>query len=234
MNSLQRPITKQERTELERLFSTSQGRKNRFGIMLAGFLVQWLGGLLAIVILWLIFSWALKYITYFDVGLKSPIGATTFKFMILLTAIWSAIQNWQWFSRVPNARASIAKDLTEGLVIEEHYLFSAAKCFREPEHGGCIYFLQDENKRAYVVYDDEGQENSINPGQASFSSLCPMTNLIVSRTIHSKLVLSQLFSGEIIQVETPREIAIEPEGWPDPDAFSTIKWKDLERKLCHQ
>jgi hypothetical protein len=54
-------------------------------------------------------------------------------------------------------RAVIAKDISEGMVLEEQYNFSAAKCFREPEHGGLMYFLLDEKNRTYVVFDFESQ-----------------------------------------------------------------------------
>lgn len=151
MKTIQRPISNFERIELEHLYSSAQTRKNRFWIMLTGFLVQWFGCMTLIVIIWYILSWLVSLFTTIDFSLRSSIGAVVLKIIVLITAIWSALQNWQWFNRAPNMRSLIAKDISEGMVVEERYHFSAAKSFREPEHGGLMYFLLDE-KIALMLY----------------------------------------------------------------------------------
>ena len=155
MKATQRPITDQERVELERSYLSAQTRNYRFWIMLSGFLAQWFGSMVVIVILWFILSLVAKNFTNFDFSFKSPIGATVLKILTLMTAIWSALQNWQWFNKAQNIRTIIANDMKQGMVVEEHYKFSAAKCFREPEHGGLMYFLLDEKNRTYVLFHYE-------------------------------------------------------------------------------
>ncbi len=232
MKTIQRPIANSELAELERLHSSTQTRKNRFLIMLAGFFAQWLGSMAVILILWFILSWLASFFTTFDFSLKSSIGAVVLKIFILITAIWSAFQNWQWFNRAPNMRELISKDISDGMVVEEQHYFSAAKCFREPEHGGLMYFLLDEKKRTYVVFDHESQNLIVNMEQSNDSQFSPMTNLTVVRAPQSKLIIHQEFSGERLHTDIPREITLSPEYWPEFDAFCNIKWNDLERKLC--
>jgi hypothetical protein len=232
VKTIQRTITNLERSELERLYSSSQTRKNRLWIMLAGFFAQWFGSMLGIVVFWIILSWLANFFTKFDFSFQSLNGVMLLKVMILITAIWSALQNWQWFNRAPNIRAVIAKDITEGMVVEDQYHFIAAKCFCEPEHGGLMYFLLDEKNRTYVVFDYESQNLNDNMAHSSNSQLCPMTNLSVVRAPQSKLMIRQEFSGERLQADNPREITLSPEYWPELNAFCNIKWNDLERKLC--
>ena len=232
VKSIQRSITNSERTELERLYSSTQTRKNRFWIMLAGFLAQWLGSMAVIVIIWFILSWIVGYFIKFDFGFQSSSGMVVLKIFFLITAIWSAFQNWQWFNRAPNMRSIIAKDISEGLVVEEQYHFSAAKCFREPEHGGLMYFLLEKQNRTYVVFDHESQISNHNVAQSSNSQLSPMSNLTVVRAPQSKLMIRQEFSGDALHTDNLREITLSPEYWPELNAFCNIKWNDLECKLC--
>lgn len=232
MKTIKRPITKEELAELERLYSSTQTHKNRFWIMIAGFFAQWLGSMAIIVIVWFIISWAANFFTKYDFSIQSSAGVWALNFFILITAIWAALQNWQWFKRAPNMRAVIAKDISEGMVEEEQYQFSAAKCFREPEHGGLMYFLLDDKNRTYVVFDHESQNLNINLAQSNENLLCPMTDLIVVRAPQSKLMIRQEFSGQRLHTAIPQEITLSPEHWPEFDAFCNIKWNDIERKLC--
>jgi hypothetical protein len=232
LKTIHRPITNSERTELERLYSCAQTRKNRFWIMLAGFFSQWLGSMVIIVIICLILSWVASIFTKFDFSFRSSIGAVVLNLFIIITAVWSALQNWQWFKRSTNMRTLIAIDISEGMVVEEQYHFSAAKCFREPEHGGLMYFLLDEKNRTYVIFDHESQNLNDNMMQSSSSLLFPKTDLTVIRAPKSKLMICQEFSGVRLHTDFPREITLSPENWPDPNAFYRIKWDDLEQKLC--
>lgn len=232
MKNIQRPITNEELAELERLYSSSQTLKNRFWIMLAGFLAQWLGSMVVIVIFLFILFWVTSLFTTFDLSFNSSSGIIVLKLFFLITAIWSALQNWQWFNRAPNIRGMIAKDICEGVVVEEQYHFTAAKCFRETEHGGLMYFLLDEKNHTYVVFDHESQNLNDNMVQSSSSQLCPMTDLTVIRVPNSKLMIRQEFSGVRLNTGIPREITLSPEYWPEFDEFCNIKWNDLERKLC--
>lgn len=232
VKTIQRQISKTERNELERLYSSAQTRKKRFWIMLVGFLAQWLSSMVAIVIIWFILFLVAKNFTNFDFSFQSPIGAMALKAFTLITAIWSALQNWQWFNKGQSMRTIIANDLKQGMIVEEYYKFSAAKCFREPEHGGLMYFLHDENNRTYVLFDYESQNLNVNMKQSTNNQFYPMTNLTVVCAPHSKLIISKEFSGERLLTDNPREITLSPEYWPELDEFCNIKWNDLEQKLC--
>jgi hypothetical protein len=125
-------------------------------------------------------------------------------------------------------------DLNGGVVVDELYKFVAVKRFQEPEHGGLIYFLRTEDEKVLVLYDAESQSLGAGGEDRLASSLRPRTELVMARAPATRYVLDKRFTGTLMDLAAPIELAVSPKEWPEQDELCEIPWDQLEKRLALQ
>jgi len=117
------------------------------------------------------------------------------------------------------------------VAIEELLVFTAAKRFQEPEHGGLIYFLRTNDGRVFVLFDHESQDLGVQGENPLSSEFRPRVEFRITRAPQSGHVLSSTFSGPPLHLESPLDLTIPPKQWPETEEFCEIPWDDLEVRL---
>ncbi|MGR8935849.1 MAG: hypothetical protein ACU837_15925 [Gammaproteobacteria bacterium] len=105
---------------------------------------------------------------------------------------------------------------------------SAAKLFQEPEHDGLIYFLHTSGGQVLVLYDDESQDLGAGGENPFGSAFKPAADFSIVRAPNVGVVISKQFSGTPLNAGEPFELTVDPEQWPEPDAYCDIPWDELE------
>jgi len=194
-------------------------------------LVLWSASLLGLVIVWLVCAWLARKLFDANIGLHSSAAVWVLGVAIPLLAMYAVISSVRWVKAWKDCRHLLRADIAEALVIEEHYTFTAAKRFQEPEHGGLIYFLRTEEGEVLTLFDHESQDLGIQGGDPLSSSFQPRTDLVMVRAPLTAFVLSKTFSGEQLETGDPEELAADPRQWPESEALCSIPWDELEAKL---
>ncbi|PTT77797.1 hypothetical protein DBR42_24675 [Pelomonas sp. HMWF004] len=194
-------------------------------------LVLWAVSLLGFVIVWSAAAWLAYRIAGIDCGLHSAVAPWLLGIATPLCAVYAVGSSVLWISRCKDYRSSLAADIAAAQVIEEHYVFDAARQFREPEHGGLIYFLRATDGRVLTLDGDPGRSLDDQDDDPLISSCRPMPKLILVRAPQTGGVISRTFSGEPLELSDPIELHAPPEQWPETEAYCGIPWPQLERML---
>ncbi len=143
-----------------------------------------------------------------------------------------AVCAWAVFQRGPS-RATVAlraQDFASGEVDELILDVAEAKAFREPEHGGLMYFLKLGDSR--VFYDVSGGDLP-DAGWESQVDIIPEMDLPRER-LHllygtaSGRLLGTRFSGAPVQPLSVSMMKGSPEYWPSPGTFRKTAWEDVD------
>lgn len=122
-------------------------------------------------------------------------------------------------------------DLESGCVVEEHYRFTAAKRFQEPEFGALIYFLRTDDERVLTFFDHSSHELGMRDADPLASGFVPRTDFTIVRAPRSALVIEKRFSGEPLATGAPLRLTVGSGEWPESDMCCHIPWDQLEARL---
>ncbi len=129
--------------------------------------------------------------------------------------------------RLSPAQEERRKDLEAGVVDEITFGVTAAKAFRDPEHGSLAYFLKLDDGRVYFHALDElpaegweGAPEAIQPEDL------PRTRLHLLFGAQSGKLLATSFSGEQL---VPESIHVfNGREWPRTEISSKLRWEAVE------
>ncbi len=220
-----RQMTDAERLYLERLLRNAPTEWRRWKEGAENALVLWAAGMLLIFVVSLAISWLGKTIFHTVIA---DTGFWVLGVSIPGCAVWAIVSSVRWVRKWPDNRDDLRADLQAGLVSEEYHQFDAAKRFEELEHGGMIYFLRTIKNKVFVLYDRESQELGIDGQDPLSSSFCPRAELLVVRAPRSRFVISREFSGGMLDAGLPRALALEPDHWPEHEAYCKVPWPELD------
>ncbi|NZA27695.1 hypothetical protein H0E84_15040 [Luteimonas sp. SJ-92] len=226
-----RKATPDEVESLRKLLTEAPNTLKRLMRGAGNALVLWAASLLFVVVAWLVVGWVLGKAFNLNLGLQS---STTVWLVAVATPVCAGIallSSIRWVRSWPDYRSQLRDDLTRAEVNEERYVFSEAKRFQEPEHGGLIYFLRSTENEVFTVYDYESQELGVDDKDPLLSSYRPQTELLVVRAPSSGRVLKSQPSGAELSVGPPLELTAQPAEWPDAECPCPIPWDQLEQRL---
>jgi hypothetical protein len=150
---------------------------------------------------------------------------------VLVCAVVAVTSTARWVRSWPDDRRALVADLNGGVVVDEFYRFVGVKRFQEPEHGGLIYFLRADDERVLVLYDAESQSMGAGGEDPVASPFRPRTELTMARAPATKYVLDKRFTGSLMDLGEPIELAVSPKQWPEQDELCEIAWDQLEKRL---
>ena len=230
-HSTTRSLSVLERRYLEQVAEAAGGRFARLKLAVGHGVVSWSGSLLIVFVVWLSVAWPARLMGGLDIGLQSPFAPWVFRLGVPLCGVYAVAATFLWIRQQRDLRPALQADLMHGDVAEESYRFTAARRFREPEHGGFIYFFRTDEDRVFVVYDAESRELGKQRKDPSKSRFEPRAELELVRAPNSGVVISRSLSGETLDAGEPSELAIPWKQWPGPDAYCDIPWAELEQRL---
>lgn len=228
---IQRPATPSELeflTDLQRNSPTT-GRRWRLGILNA--LLVWAGSMLGIVVIWLAVAWVSRRTGNAEFGLSSPVAWWVVAIATPLSAIYATVSSVRWAKGWKDQRPQFRADIDGARVDEEHYAFTAAKRFQEPEHGGLIYFLRTTEDRVLTLFDHESQDLGAQEQDPLSSSFRPMSALVMVRAPKTGFVVEKNFAGTPLEAGDPVALDLEPKLWPETECYCNIPWAELESRL---
>lgn len=228
----ERSCTIDERAELERILSSMPSPARRWALGAANAIVMWSVLMLGVVIVWLLLAWVARKFAAVEFGWDSPHAQWVLGLGTLVAAAIALVSSVRWVRRWQSPASALRRDLAGGKVLEEHYRFSAAKRFQEPEHGGLLYCLRTADDRVLVLFDHESQDLGVEGQDPLKSSFSPRAELLLARAPRTRLVLGRHFCGAVLDAGAPLELTARPSRWPDPDECSKYKWDDLEKRLA--
>jgi hypothetical protein len=231
MNVTERAFTADERRQLEEIARAIPGRNGRFRRGAVNALVLFAASTLGLVIVWGLVAWVVNKLAGVEFGFDTAVAPWVFGIGIPLAAIGAIVSSVRWLRGWENPTDDIRQELATGTVLEEHHVFTEARRFQEPEHGGLIYFLRTADDRAFVVYDGESQDLGVGDGDPLASPFKPHANLRVVRTPRSRMVLDKTFSGPVLDAGAPLDLAADPKDWPEQDEYCAFGWGELEARL---
>jgi hypothetical protein len=193
--------------------------------------VFWAFIMLATVVLWLVGGWFAGKMFGSGFNLRSPETAWVLGIATPICAVLAIASSVKWVRRSPDPRPQLHADIAQSQVVEERYVFTDAKRFQEPEHGGLMYFLKTDANEVFTVFDHESQTRGVEEQDPLQSSYRPRANLLLVRAPNSHVVLSSQSSGPELAVGQPIELTLAPEEWPEPEALCPIPWDQLEQRL---
>lgn len=136
------------------------------------------------------------------------------------------------FGRLRRHRGRLREDLDVGLVSAAHYRITAVKCFREPEHGGLLYFLRTGKDDVLVLYEPQGPQSGSSRTAAPRGGLAVGQDLELVRAPRSQITLARRFSGAALPVPAALALTLPPDRWPEDESLCAVPWDHLERYLA--
>ena len=238
-NKTLQKISTHEHKQLTDILSTlpvPQKRYLKAGLNTAVF---WVFSLAAFCIIWFVSSLLLASFSPLDIGISSQYAAFIFPTAILLAAIFAINSTRKWLAESDNLYTLVNADIKAQQVCKESFQVMAVKCFKEPEHGGLLYFLllqsnsdtesPDIHCKANlirVIYDYQSQQEQIDPS----TLLKPSEIITIITAPQSLLVLDNIFEGERLSDIKHFALTLPPEHWPKPDSWLDEDWQELENR----
>jgi hypothetical protein len=227
-----RPATEAELASLRNILQTAATTGMRLRQGAENALVLWAASLLGLMILWLGSAWlSRKLFNVADFGLHSAAGVWIFGLGAAVCAVYALISSIRWIRAWEDCRPLLKADIDTGQVHEEHYAFTSAKRFQEPEHGGLMYFLRTTEDKVLALFDYESQDLGVQEDDPFKSSFVPMSDLIMIKAPKAGFVLGTTFSGIPLEAGDPIELCVEPKHWPESESYVSIPWSELEARL---
>lgn len=226
-----RLMSDSERKFLEQLLESAPTTAKRCKQGIENALVLWAVLMLLFAGAWLFIAWLARIAMKWEIGLNSSAAIWIIAFGGLACVVAAIVSSIRWVKGWIDMRPLLLADLQNSQVIEEHYRFSAAKLFQEPEHGGLMYFLQTTDGKVLVLYDYESQDLGAGGEDPFGSSFKPASDLSIVRTPNAGVVIDRQFSGAALNAGEPFELSVDPELWPEPDTYCYIPWDELEERL---
>ena len=205
--------------------AATTGRRWRQGAENA--LVLWATSLLGLVILWLGSAWLARKLFTVDYGAHSAAAVWVLGIGTPACAIYAAISSTRWIKAWKDHRPFIQADISAGQVAEEHYAFTSARRFQEPEHGGLMYFFRTTDDKVLALFDHESQDLAVQEEDPLRSTFKPKSNLVMVRAPKTGYVISKAFSGTQLEVGDPIELSVGPKHWPESESYVDIPWSEL-------
>jgi hypothetical protein len=227
----ERAITDTERQFLQHLLKGTPTFWTRWGRGSENALVLWAVCMAVYIPAWGVVAWLLRRTMHVDVGWQSDYVGSGIVLGVLGSAVVAGIASSRWVQSWRDYRPLFHADLESGRVVEEHYRFTEAKRFQEPEHGGLIYFLHTDDDRVLTFFDYDSQDLGVREADPLQSRFVPRTDLTIVRAPRSALVIEKRFSGEPLPTGAPLLLTVEPGEWPESDMSCDIPWEQLERRL---
>lgn len=228
---IQRQTTDSEQASLAEMLSGAPTTGRRWKDALENTLVMWAVSLLGIVAIWLAFAWVGRKFFGAEFGLQSSAAIWILGISTPLCAIYAAVSTALWIKGLTDYRPLLRADIQLGQVSEEHYVFTQALRFQEPEHGWLIYFLRTVEDKVLVLDDRESRDLWVQEREPAMSSFRPQEKLVLIRAPRTGSVISRTFSGKALEVGDPIELACPPEEWPQSESYCNIPWDELKARL---
>lgn len=213
------------------ILQSSPSRAKRLKQSLGNTIIVWAATMLAFTLLWYLFSIVVEKLFNTAFGWKSPYAWSIALIGTVISATVAISSTSRWLKKIRDFNTPLQNDIEQKLVLEEHYRFTAAKRFQEPEHGGLIYFMLTEQSKVFVLYDEESQNLGAQGEDPLMSNFKVHTNLILVRAPNTRYVISKDFSGALLEIGKSIELSIAPNFWPDSDEYCSILWENLESRL---
>jgi hypothetical protein len=230
-SATQRTATPEEAATLRGLLASAPSQVARLRAGAGNAVVFWAASMLAIAVLWLVGGWLAGKMFGSGFGLRSPETVWVLGVAAPVCALLAVASSVKWVRRWPDPRPLLNADLAQSSVTEESYVFTEAKRFQEPEHGGLMYFLKTDAGEVFTVFDYESQTRALEEQDPLQSSYRPRANLLLVRAPNSRAVLSSSSSGPELAVGPPIDLALAPTEWPKPETLCDIPWEQLEHRL---
>ncbi len=227
----QRPASLEEQQLIKNLRLQVPGKPGQIRAFLENTVVTWAVTMLAIILLWAGLCWCLRKLFGLALDLRSPVSLWLLALATPTCALFAAWHSWRWSRQQAKQRQAYANDLDSALLQEEHYTLSAAKRFQEPEHGGLLYCLLTDEKRVLVLYDYASQNLNQQEKNPLDSDFLPKTALRMLRLPQTGVVIAREFSGEPLPLSATFELDLDPEDWPEEDAYCQLDFAKLEFTL---
>ncbi len=229
-----RAATPEELAAMQALLAQAPDDRARRKRGMTTTLVLWAAGWLVITGGWLLLGWVIGRIIGADLGLESSITQLIVIYAFPVSAIIAIVLGIRWLRALPDYRPQLRLDVDGAQVKEERYVFTEAKRFQEPEHGGLIYFLRSTSDEVLTVYDPESQSLGVQGQDPLQSRYRPQAELRVVRAPHSGFALDTDTAGAELPVNAPIPLSVAPRHWPQADALCPIAWDQLEARLSPQ
>jgi hypothetical protein len=229
-HTIQRPVTEAEQAFLRETLARAPTAIRRWKRGVENALVLWAVSLLAIFIAWLALAWLARKLLDVDFGLHSSAALWVPGIAIPLTAVYAMVSSVRWIAGWQDYRPLLQADIDEAQVAEEHYAFTEAKRFQEPEHGGLVYFFRTADNKVFTLFDHESQDLALQGGDPLKSSFVPKSALVMVKAPRADWVISKRFSGELLDAGDPVELDLDPKDWPESECYCEIPWAELEAR----
>ncbi|WP_220183834.1 hypothetical protein [Marinobacterium marinum] len=224
-------MTDKERKFLVELLACTPSKFKRWMEGAQNALVLWAASMLGMVLGWLILAWLIHLLVNLEVGMRSPYALGVVSLLAPVCGLYAICSSVQWVRNWPDPSEALRQDISGGKVLDETYNVIEAKRFKEPEHGGLIYFLRMDDDRVLVIYDHESIALEMEGENALSSSFEPRRELHIVRAPSTEYILEQEFSGEKLELSAPVDLTVPPDQWPEQESWCEIPWLELERRL---
>jgi len=225
-------LTDEERNLLLKQLATLPTSRKNFLKACLNTSVVWIFSLIALSVVWLMFSVSISYFFPVNIGPGSQFSNYTFCFLALISLLFALRSTRNWLVNAKGLQTLIKADLKANISDKVTYQVKAVKCFKEPQLGGLLYLLllQEENKsevKIRAIYDYESQNK-----EADRKALLSIKEqLTICSTLNSQLVLSNTFKGDKVVNIQHFELSALPEKWPKADSWQTFDWESVEVAL---
>jgi len=227
---IRRPATEDELAFLHKTLANAASTARRWKRGAGNALILWAVSLPAVVAAWLALAWLARKLLDADFGLHSSAAPWVLGIAVPLTAIYAIVSSARWVAAGEDYRPQLQADIDGAQVAEEHYVFTDAKRFQEPEHGGLIYFLRTSDDKVFTLFDHESQDLALQGNDPLKSRFAPRTALVMVKAPRADWVISQHFSGEVLKAGDPVELELDPKDWPESECYCDIPWAELEAR----
>jgi hypothetical protein len=231
MQSKQRAMTEQERAHLR---ESLRNAPSLWKLGIGNSVPVWAVSMFGFLALWTLIAWASNALFALHIGWRSSYALWILAAGALACAALAIASTLRWLKSSGEYRSLAQADLDNGVVMDEHLEFLAAKRFQEPEHGGLMYLALTTDNRVFTLYDHESQRLGLTGRDPLTSSFQPSTQLRIVRAPLTRFAIAKTISGVPLVADIAGELTVPPEQWPEPDEFCDIPWHELERRFSRQ
>lgn len=131
-------------------------------------------------------------------------------------------------------RPLLREALHVGVAEVETYALTACKRYQEPEHGGLIYLALADDEQVLCLYDRESQDLGVQDQDPLSSSFRVRRDLQIVRVPAMGWPLEVRMTGEELPVDSPRQLNLRPQNWPEADRVLALACDRLDEVMARK
>ena len=125
--------------------------------------------------------------------------------------------------------ANYQQDLADNVVDASTHQITDVKLFREPEHGGLMFFLRTDADKTLFLFDVESQDMALETGDDTPPPMITPKRTLTLTFFPNTHLTYEGFEGAPLPLPDILDMTADPADWPEDRSWIDTPWDKLEK-----